>query len=440
MAADAVAVARDVASRLREPSRVELALERCQADTRHPTALHWRSDAVAQGHAGLAILWAAADGSFPDEGWDKVGHEHLTLAARAAEQRTTHSLGMQSGVGGLAFAAWRSSRRGTRYVRLLRSLDDAVIRQVRFATRAGEDGRHGVPVSLFDAISGLAGVGRYLLLRADDTRCRAALDATLRALVALMEEEDGVPRWHTPPHLTSDDGFRREFQHGMLNCGLAHGIPGPLALLSVAAMNGAVVDGQLEAIRHTAERLCQWRHDDQWGANWPVAVPLDAVRPFDAGISHEARAPYGPAPSRAAWCYGSPGIARALWLAGTALDDSVLRTFAIDSMAAVYARPVARRRIDSPTFCHGVAGLQQITLRFANDTGLPMFVDAADTLCRQLLDAFEAQSLLGYRHIEAGGQRIDQPGLLDGAAGVAMVLLAGATPVDPSWDALFLLS
>ena len=40
----------------------------------------------------------------------------------------------------------------------------------------------------------------------------------------------------------------------------------------------------------------------------------------------------------------------------------------------------------------------------------------------------------------AGGGRIDQPGLLDGAPGVALALLAAATPVEPTWDRLFLLA
>ena len=109
-------------------------------------------------------------------------------------------------------------------------------------------------------------------------------------------------------------------------------------------------------------------------------------------------------------------------------------------MEAVYRRPPQARQIDSPTFCHGVAGLQQITLRFAHESGAPLFVDAAQALHRQLLAAYEPESLLGYRSIEPGGTRIDQPGLLDGAAGVALVLLAAATAVEPAWDALFLLS
>jgi hypothetical protein len=87
-----------------------------------------------------------------------------------------------------------------------------------------------------------------------------------------------------------------------------------------------------------------------------------------------------------------------------------------------------------------VAGLLQITLRFAHDTGLPQFQEAARALTRQLLDLREPETLLGYRSIEQEGRRVDQPGLLDGAPGVALVLLAAAGGVEPGWDRIFLLS
>jgi len=106
----------------------------------------------------------------------------------------------------------------------------------------------------------------------------------------------------------------------------------------------------------------------------------------------------------------------------------------------VYRRPLSARQIDSPTFCHGVAGLMQITLRFAHDTGLPQFREAAQALGSQLLSLYDPKTLLGYYSLEPGGNRVDQPGLLDGVPGVVLVLLAAATDVEPAWDRLFLLS
>jgi hypothetical protein len=203
--------------------------------------------------------------------------------------------------------------------------------------------------------------------------------------------------------------------------------------MALARTYGISVPGLEDAIDLAAEWLVTHRADDAWGVNWPYAVSFTAEGSLDtAGAAR--------APGRAAWCYGAPGVARTLWLAGVARDRLEWRDLAIAAMAAVYRRPVAVRHIDSPTFCHGVAGLLQVTLRFANDTKLPVFTEAADDLTECLLAGHEPDSLLGYRNWEPGGTRVDQPGLLDGAPGVLLVLLAASTNVEPSWDRAFLLS
>lgn len=402
--------------------------------TAYPKSIQWRPDSISQGHAGLAILWSALDAARPDDGWDTLGFEHLQLATRAAEGRADLGTGLSAGLGGLAVAVWNLSRGGTRYVRLAAAVDEALIPRVQAeAAQLARASAEGVDVSAFDVISGLAGVGRYFCNRADEARHREALEDILRALVALTAGRETPPRWHTPARLLPDDTSRHLYPNGNLNAGLAHGIPGPLALLSLAARHGVTVDGQDEAIWRIADWILRHRVYDAWGANWPNAVPLlDGAMTPDPGPS--------PAPSRAAWCYGAPGISRALWLAGEALDEDAWRDAAIDGMQAVFRRPIAARQIDSPTFCHGIAGLLHITLRFANETHDPAFVEAARTLTTQVIEAFEPASLLGYRNLEPGGRGIDQPGLLAGAAGVALVLLAASGPVDPTWDALFLLS
>ena len=66
--------------------------------------------------------------------------------------------------------------------------------------------------------------------------------------------------------------------------------------------------------------------------------------------------------------------------------------------------------------------------------------EATARLMADLLQQFEPSSLLGYRDVEPGGVRVDQPGLLSGAPGVALALLGAAAPVDPGWDRLFLLA
>ena len=214
---------------------------------------------------------------------------------------------------------------------------------------------------------------------------------------------EDAPRWATPAALIADEATAAQYPNGNLNCGLAHGIPGPLAVMALALSDDAPIVGLHDAVGVSAEWLTRHRCDDRWGINWPAMVTLPDTQ---AGLDE---------PARAAWCYGTPGVARAIWLAGSALGDERLRALAVESMAGVYRRPIAVRQIDSPTFCHGVAGLLQITLRFWHDTGLPLFAEAAADLTDQLIGAYEPDdSLLGFRSVEPGGNRVTKRGFSTG--------------------------
>jgi hypothetical protein len=423
-------VAREVAGRLKDRDLLLAANEAARGQTRFPKTVYWEPYGVAQGDAGLALACAYFDQCFPQEGWDRRGHGYLDLATRAAASVEALPSGLFAGLAGLAFAARALSRDGQRYGTLLEMLDlrlcgDAVAHATKLS------GRHGVAVSEFDLISGLSGVAAYLLLRGGSPPGDVALRAILDSFVALTKETDAVPHWYTPHHLLAGEGMAEHFPQGNLNCGLAHGIPGPLAVMALALQARVPVDGLEEAVARTAAWLVRHRSADRFGTNWPTVVP------------HE---PGGDVPrerldsSRAGWCYGAPGMARALWLAGRALGDPVLAEIAIEAMAAVYRRPVPARRIDSATFCHGVAGLLQVTLRFAHDTGSAMFTEAAAALTEQLLSLYRPERMLGYCSLEPDGNLVDQPGLLDGAPGVALALLAASTSAEPGWDRLFLLS
>jgi lantibiotic biosynthesis protein len=431
LAGRVLTVTGEVAELLRDRRHVEAASTAALQQTAFPIVARWQPASLAHGDAGLAAACAYLDACFPGEGWDRTGHGYLTLAAEDAEQAAWPAPGLWGGLAGLGFAAWSLSRGGTRYQRLLGSVDEALLPQV--AAQAGRvlSAADGMTTGEFDVISGLAGVGAYLLCRRERDAAGAALDITLRALVALVGETAGRPRWWTPPTLMGNEGMAAQYPHGNLNCGLAHGLPGPLATMSLALLSGVTVPGLGEAVEGAASWLAAHGTLAGWGMDWPVAVPLTASGEVVPGET-------GP-PNRSGWCYGAPGVARALWLAGRAADRAGWRQLAVEAMLAAFRRPAAARLIDSPTFCHGVSGLLQITLRFARDTGLSAFADAAAELTGQLLDLYEPDSLTGYRNIEPGDRRVDNPGLLDGAPGVVMAMLAAATEQEPVWDRAFLL-
>jgi lantibiotic biosynthesis protein len=237
-----------------------------------------------------------------------------------------------------------------------------------------------------------------------------------------------VPRWASLPGPSRDGWLAREDHEGYLDCGLAHGAPGILAVLAIALSRGIQVDGQVEAIRRFASSMLDYTTFDAYGVTWPQAVPLDGAAPSAVPVS------------RSAWCYGSPGVARALQLAGAALSDVGLRDAATTAVQAILRRlDAARHPADSPTFCHGMAGVRQVVLRFIHNAGPGTPAEAtASALAGWLLAEYSPDRLLGYGPLS--GEDVEDPGLLDGAAGVVMTLLAAATGTEPTWDRMFLLS
>ncbi len=414
LAARATDAAWDVLTRLSHEQVLQEAIEVTAQQTQFPNAAGWEQHGLAQGHAGLALAAAHAHRCFPDETWDLVAHRQLALAAAAGTRRPLGP-GLFSGLAGLAFVA-RYLARGDRYRRFSRTvrtqLDQATRELAARVTRQPGD----VAVSDYDVVSGLSGIA---------TVSRVALDA----LIVLTEPtDDEVPRLATAPdrHVTAT--LRAEFPQGSVNLGLAHGLPGPLSALASAATSGEVTERLATSIRFASDWLVRHRADDAWGVNWPAITPL----PLDRGTA---------APARAAWCYGAPGVARALWLAGAALRDRPQQRLAEEAIVAVLRRPDSVRQVESPTICHGLAGLLLVVLRFWHDTGDEVFRAAAVELTEQLLDAYEpGATLLGFQSVEPGGVPVDQPGLLDGAAGTALVLLAASRPVSPEWDQAFALS
>jgi lantibiotic modifying enzyme len=440
LAAEALEKALLVADRLSLIERVEQAAAEALRETTLPRGTHWIPYSMAQGYTGLALLWSYLDACRPGEHWDRLGREHLQLAAHDAAVYSQLPIGLFSGLSGLAFATWQLSRGGSRYQRLLAEFDGAIAPRALALARNMQQ-RHGMNVGEFDAISGLSGVGAYLLCRRNEPAIPEALHAVIEALVELCLDDTPPFRWHTPCDLVGDEKMCEVYPYGNLNLGLAHGIPGPLAFLSLAHLAGVRGARVSRAIAHTAGWISQQRFDDEWGVNWPTAVPLVSEEANGASTIRHASATAAPdGPSRCAWCYGSPGIARSLLLAGEALDRDDFRELAVSAMQAVFRRPIADRYINSPTFCHGVSGLLSVALRFRHDLGDGLFSGEIGKLVEQILAHFQPDSLLGFRNIEIGDHEIEQPGMLDGAPGVALVLLAASTGIEPTWDRLFLLS
>jgi hypothetical protein len=161
----AVMVAREVATRLQNPERIAAANAAAARQTAFPKSVYWEPYEVALGDAGLALMCGYLDAYFLDEGWDATAHRYLTLAARGAEGSGYLPTGLFQGQSGLALVTWLLSRHGSRYQKLLKSIEEALLPQAVELADTLSRQKQDVSVSRFDLSSGLTGVGAYLLCR-----------------------------------------------------------------------------------------------------------------------------------------------------------------------------------------------------------------------------------------------------------------------------------
>ena len=102
------------------------------------------------------------------------------------------------------------------------------------------------------------------------------------------------------------------------------------------------------------------------------------------------------------------------------------------------ARPRSACAAQSVTFCHGLAGVLQIALRFSEAMGNHAGnIGLINGLIAEILLAFEPRSCFGYSDTLSDGTHVQRPGVLEGAAGVLLVLLSVTSDVDPAWDRVF---
>jgi lantibiotic biosynthesis protein len=263
-----------------------------------------------------------------------------------------------------------------------------------------------------DLISGLVGHGVYALERWPRPTAVALLERVIDRLHERASPRAGGIAWWTPPELLVPE-LRAHDPDGHVDLGVAHGVPGVLAILAAACAAG-VNAGRARPLYDGAVRWL--RRQLAAGADGlPCVVSAARGSPL-----------CGP---RTAWCYGEPGVAAATLAAARRTGDAELERAAIGLGLRAAARGVAAGRVTGAGVCHGTAGVAHVFNRMWQATGDPRFAAAARAWLDATLD-----------RLAAGAGHDDTAPLLTGLDGVGLVLLAAISDVEPAWDRLLLLS
>jgi hypothetical protein len=277
----------------------------------------------------------------------------------------------------------------------------------------------------FDLVRGLAGLGVYALERLPRPTALRCLVAVVDRLEQCAEAAGEGIAWRTRAELMAPH-HRAEEPLGVFNLGVAHGVPGVLALLAAA--------GRIEPCAPRARALLAG------AVGWLRAVPrLERGGPrFGQWVS--PRTGLRPA-RRLAWCYGDPGVAATLLSAARAAGETGWEREALEIAREAAQVPLAESGVVDAALCHGATGVAHLYNRIYQATGEDLFATAARLWFERALalrrpgegiGGFCAPQGLASPAVGWGGD----PGLITGAAGVGLALLAAIGDLEPGWDRL----
>jgi lantibiotic modifying enzyme len=358
-------------------------------------ALSLSGDAsFASGLAGLALFYAqlaltAGEGEWRRRAWDSL-EEALEIQAR---QEATQ-LGFFAGVTGIGWVVHQLSSclGSTATEGITRDLDEAIATAIEPGPWEWE----------FDLISGITGIGYYLLDHPDRSFARAQLAIVGERLDEMATRVEGGLCWLTRPQFLSE-GTARSYPSGRFDLGLAHGVGGAIGFLAQVCRSGIGGARERALLRAAVRWLLGNRRQETTGSSFSRFAP-----------------PAAPFSCRSAWCSGDPGIATVLMAAARAEADARLWREATSIGLVAASRPVDEAEVSDASLCHGSAGLCHIFNWLWQCTGE---------------EAFRQAALFWLRETERyiGEQRAQDAGLLLGRVGTTLAILAAVSGEKPIW-------
>lgn len=377
------------------------------------------SPGLAGGNAGHALFYTYLAEATGREEHAEAAERHLD---EAVEALATEPMGA-SLYGGFSGVAWVAEHLQGRL----------------YESEEGEDANEEIDSALadllshpwtetYDLIGGLVGFGVYALERIDRPSARLVLERVVDRFDDMAEKrENGHVTWFTPPEQLPDHQ-RETSPNGYYNLGVAHGVPGAIPVLAAAAAIG------IEKARPLVEGAVSWLLASQ--------LPEGTGSRFGYTVSPGVE---NVSSSRLAWCYGDLGLAAALLAAAQVLGRKDWEEEAVSIARDCTGHPDETAGARDAGLCHGGVGIAHIYNRMYQTTGDEKLRAAAEHWYAKSLELREPdQGIAGYRSFFGGFQNgpewLASKGFLEGAAGIALGLLAGVSDVDPQWDRVLCLS
>lgn len=276
----------------------------------------------------------------------------------------------------------------------------------------------------YDFLHGAVGTGTYFLSRLAKKESADYLKELVDHLDKLKHEQTdikGAIAWEsTLDHEKGTKGY---------NLSLSHGISAIIAFLGKMLEKGIYTEKVSPLLNGAVTFLLGHALDtDEFASNFPSWIGAD----------------YPIGPSRMAWCYGDLGIGAALWQAARAAGNEEWEKKAVDTLLhSTHRKDVKENSVIDAGLCHGASGIGHIYNRMYHYTGHDAFKESALYWLEQTLKmAVYDDGYAGYKawHTEKYGGWVAEAGLLEGVAGIGLMLISMISDIEPGWDRTLFLS
>lgn len=367
---------------------------------------------LSHGIPSLILMYSSLYKITKQEKYMVVSQVYIEKLVEIVSKDGIESPSLYAGTAGIALAIREASLSGKYYTKLLNSLHRLLKKQIqeKLIISLSNIDKGIIEPFDYDMVNGFSGIVNYLILEKE-----YFLEELKQIGTYLLKYIETILNKVTNCSVGLKNG---------LDLGIAHGIVGPmLALAKLKSEN--ILKEDMGILNEAIKLVFLCRRDDKL---WPGKIYSNNIINLD----------FKNLPTRMAWCYGTPGVAFALFKICQLMNLNYIDEI-IESL--VNHLHSTEKNIYSPSMCHGLAGVAFIYDFIGRNNSNVELTDFSDSLRKKIITLFSEEKVFGYTDKEKIGDvevNLESVGILQGVTGIVLFLLNPYSDENLLWERMFI--
>jgi len=367
---------------------------------------------LSHGIPSLILMYSSLYKITKQEKYMVVSQVYIEKLVEIVSKDGIESPSLYAGTAGIALAIREASLSGKYYTKLLNSLHRLLKKQIqeKLIISLSNIDKGIIEPFDYDMVNGFSGIVNYLILERE-----YFLEELKQIGTYLLKYIETILNKVTNCSVGLKNG---------LDLGIAHGIVGPmLALAKLKSEN--ILKEDMGIVNEAIKLVFLCRRDDKL---WPGKIYSNNIINLD----------FKNLPTRMAWCYGTPGVAFALFKICQLMNLNYIDEI-IESL--VNHLHSTEKNIYSPSMCHGLAGVAFIYDFIGRNNSNVELTDFSDSLRKKIITLFSEEKVFGYTDKEKIGDvevNLESVGILQGVTGIVLFLLNPYSDENLLWERMFI--